>query len=61
MGATASFSSFTAWGLESIPGPDAKLRGALSWPSLAAAVSRWMGPLPPRLYLTPRPAPPSLE
>ncbi|XP_044799642.1 ribonuclease H2 subunit C isoform X1 [Bubalus kerabau] len=37
MGATASFSSFTVWGLESIPGPDAKLRGALSWPSLAAA------------------------
>ncbi|KAJ1065985.1 PREDICTED: ribonuclease H2 subunit C isoform X2 [Capra hircus] len=38
MGATASFSSFTVWGLESIPGPDAKLRGALSWPSLAAAI-----------------------
>ncbi|XP_065793827.1 ribonuclease H2 subunit C isoform X2 [Muntiacus reevesi] len=37
MGATASFSSFTVWGLESIPGPDAKLRGALSWPTLAAA------------------------
>jgi len=58
MGATASFSSFTVWGLESIPGPDAKLRGALSWPSLAAAVSRWMGFLP-RLYLTPPPPRPA--
>ena len=57
MGATASFSSFTVWGLESIPGPDAKLRGALSWPSLAAAVSRWMGLLP-MLYLTPPPPAP---
>ncbi|KAB0361189.1 hypothetical protein FD754_005345, partial [Muntiacus muntjak] len=38
MGATASFSSFTVWGLESIPSPDAKLHGALSWPSLAVAI-----------------------
>ncbi|XP_054997707.1 ribonuclease H2 subunit C isoform X2 [Sorex araneus] len=37
IGATASFSSFTLWGLETVPGPDAKVRGALSWPSLAAA------------------------
>ncbi|XP_057362883.1 ribonuclease H2 subunit C isoform X1 [Manis pentadactyla] len=37
--ATASFSCFTLWGLETIPGPDAKVRGALSWPSLAAAVT----------------------
>ncbi|XP_055988025.1 ribonuclease H2 subunit C isoform X2 [Sorex fumeus] len=37
MGATASFSSFTLWGLETVPGPDARVRGALSWPSLAAA------------------------
>ncbi|EQB77719.1 hypothetical protein CB1_000429057 [Camelus ferus] len=35
--ATSSFSSFTLWGLETIPGPDAKVRGALNWPSLAAA------------------------
>ena len=46
IGATASFSGFTLWGLETIPGPDAKVRGALTWPSLAAAVSRWMCPLP---------------
>ncbi|KAK2504057.1 hypothetical protein MC885_013563, partial [Smutsia gigantea] len=46
--ATASFSCFTLWGLETIPGPDAKVRRALTWPSLAAAVSRRMGPLPPR-------------
>lgn len=39
MGASASFSSFTLWGLETVPGPDAKVRGALSWPRLAAAVS----------------------
>ncbi|XP_007128248.1 ribonuclease H2 subunit C [Physeter macrocephalus] len=38
IGATASFSSFTLWGLETIPGPDAKVRGALTWPSLAAAI-----------------------
>ncbi|XP_077816598.1 ribonuclease H2 subunit C isoform X2 [Macaca mulatta] len=37
IGATASFSHFTLWGLETIPGPDAKVRGALTWPSLAAA------------------------
>nr|XP_045374161.1 ribonuclease H2 subunit C [Camelus bactrianus] len=36
--ATSSFSSFTLWGLETIPGPDAKVRGALNWPSLAAAI-----------------------
>lgn len=40
MGAAASFSRFTVWGLETIPGPDAKVRAALTWPSLAAAVSR---------------------
>lgn len=39
MGASASFSRFTLWGLESIPGPDAKVRAALAWPSLAEAVS----------------------
>ncbi|KAK1346167.1 hypothetical protein QTO34_000020 [Cnephaeus nilssonii] len=33
--ASASFSRFTLWGLESIPGPDAKVRAALTWPSLA--------------------------
>uniref|UniRef100_A0A8C9DTX6 Ribonuclease H2 subunit C n=1 Tax=Prolemur simus TaxID=1328070 RepID=A0A8C9DTX6_PROSS len=38
IGATASFSHFTLWGLEAIPGPDAKVRGALTWPSLAAAI-----------------------
>ncbi|XP_037373462.1 ribonuclease H2 subunit C [Talpa occidentalis] len=38
MGATASFSGFTLWGLETLPGPDAKVRGALTWPSLAAAI-----------------------
>ncbi|XP_004682675.1 PREDICTED: ribonuclease H2 subunit C [Condylura cristata] len=38
MGATASFSGFTLWGLETVPGPDAKMRGALTWPSLAAAI-----------------------
>ncbi|XP_049637110.1 ribonuclease H2 subunit C [Suncus etruscus] len=38
LGATACFSSFTLWGLETVPGPDAKVRGALSWPSLAAAI-----------------------
>ncbi|KAI5761376.1 unnamed protein product [Gulo gulo] len=38
IGATASFSRFTLWGLETIPGPDAKVRGALTWPSLAAAI-----------------------
>ncbi|XP_034501888.1 ribonuclease H2 subunit C isoform X1 [Ailuropoda melanoleuca] len=37
IGATASFSRFMLWGLETIPGPDAKVRGALTWPSLAAA------------------------
>ncbi|XP_023041949.1 ribonuclease H2 subunit C isoform X1 [Piliocolobus tephrosceles] len=38
IGATASFSHFTLWGLETVPGPDAKVRGALTWPSLAAAI-----------------------
>ncbi|EFB26208.1 hypothetical protein PANDA_004787, partial [Ailuropoda melanoleuca] len=38
IGATASFSRFMLWGLETIPGPDAKVRGALTWPSLAAAI-----------------------
>ncbi|XP_059257541.1 ribonuclease H2 subunit C [Mustela nigripes] len=38
IGAAASFSRFTLWGLETIPGPDAKVRGALTWPSLAAAI-----------------------
>uniref|UniRef100_A0A8C2W4D1 Ribonuclease H2 subunit C n=1 Tax=Chinchilla lanigera TaxID=34839 RepID=A0A8C2W4D1_CHILA len=38
MGATGSFSSFTVWGLETVPGPDAKVRGALAWPTLAAAI-----------------------
>uniref|UniRef100_A0A5F4VWP0 Ribonuclease H2 subunit C n=1 Tax=Callithrix jacchus TaxID=9483 RepID=A0A5F4VWP0_CALJA len=38
IGATASFTRFTLWGLETIPGPDAKVRGALTWPSLAAAI-----------------------
>ncbi|XP_060032020.1 ribonuclease H2 subunit C isoform X3 [Erinaceus europaeus] len=38
LGATATFSSFTLWGLETPPGPDAKVRGALAWPSLAAAI-----------------------
>ncbi|XP_006893383.1 PREDICTED: ribonuclease H2 subunit C [Elephantulus edwardii] len=38
IGATASFSRFHLWGLETIPGPDAKVLGALSWPSLAAAI-----------------------
>ncbi|KAI4539835.1 hypothetical protein MG293_010230 [Ovis ammon polii] len=32
------FSSFTLWGLESIPGPEAKVRGALTWCTLAAAI-----------------------
>ncbi|XP_034869148.1 ribonuclease H2 subunit C isoform X1 [Mirounga angustirostris] len=36
--ATASFGRFTLWGLEAIPGPDAKVRGALTWPRLAAAI-----------------------
>ncbi|KAJ1076326.1 hypothetical protein K5549_021533, partial [Capra hircus] len=35
---TACFSSFTLWGLESIPGPEAKVRGALTWCTLAAAI-----------------------
>ncbi|XP_003798717.1 ribonuclease H2 subunit C [Otolemur garnettii] len=38
IGATATFSRFTLWGLETIPGPDAKVRGALTWPSLAAVI-----------------------
>ncbi|KAK1345165.1 hypothetical protein QTO34_013875 [Cnephaeus nilssonii] len=36
--ASASFSCFTLWGLESIPGPDAKVRAALTWPSLTKAI-----------------------
>ncbi|KAM8817605.1 ribonuclease H2 subunit C [Rhynchonycteris naso] len=38
IGASASFSRFTLWGLEAIPGPDAKVRAALGWPRLAAAI-----------------------
>lgn len=38
IGATGSFSCFTMWGLETVPGPDAKVRGALTWPALAAAI-----------------------
>ncbi|XP_006860977.1 PREDICTED: ribonuclease H2 subunit C [Chrysochloris asiatica] len=38
IGATASFDHFHLWGLETIPGPDAKVRGALTWPNLAAAI-----------------------
>ncbi|XP_062051804.1 ribonuclease H2 subunit C [Lepus europaeus] len=38
LGAAASFGRFTLWGLETVPGPDAKVRGALTWPSLAAAI-----------------------
>uniref|UniRef100_A0A6I8NG07 Uncharacterized protein n=1 Tax=Ornithorhynchus anatinus TaxID=9258 RepID=A0A6I8NG07_ORNAN len=38
--ATTAFSSFTAWGLETAPGPDAGIHGALVWPGLAAAVSK---------------------
>lgn len=36
--ASGSFSHFTVWGLETVPGPDAKVRAALTWPSLAAAI-----------------------
>ncbi|KAK1341970.1 hypothetical protein QTO34_016722 [Cnephaeus nilssonii] len=38
--ASTSFSRFTLWGLESIPGPDAKVRAALTWPSLAEAIHK---------------------
>ncbi|KAK1339695.1 hypothetical protein QTO34_018250 [Cnephaeus nilssonii] len=38
--ASASFSRFTLWGLESIPGLDAKVRAALTWPSLAEAIHK---------------------
>lgn len=38
IGATGSFSHFTLWGLETVPGPDAKVHKALGWPSLAAAI-----------------------
>ncbi|KAK1340908.1 hypothetical protein QTO34_017305 [Cnephaeus nilssonii] len=38
--ASASFSRFTLWGLESIPGPDAKVHAALTWPSLAEAIHK---------------------
>ncbi|XP_074087156.1 ribonuclease H2 subunit C [Macrotis lagotis] len=33
-----TFDSFSLWGLETSPGPEARIRGALSWPSLAAAI-----------------------
>ncbi|KAM5315954.1 ribonuclease H2 subunit C [Glossophaga mutica] len=36
--ASGTFSQFTAWGLETVPGPDAKVRAALTWPTLAAAI-----------------------
>ncbi|XP_036058030.1 ribonuclease H2 subunit C [Onychomys torridus] len=36
--ATGSFGHFTLWGLETVPGPDAKVHRALGWPSLAAAI-----------------------
>ncbi|XP_054426839.1 ribonuclease H2 subunit C [Pteronotus mesoamericanus] len=36
--ASGSFSRFTVWGLETVPGPDAKVRAALTWPSLASAI-----------------------
>uniref|UniRef100_F7BK18 Uncharacterized protein n=1 Tax=Monodelphis domestica TaxID=13616 RepID=F7BK18_MONDO len=35
--AMSSFSSFTLWGLEAPPGRDARIHGALTWPSLATA------------------------
>ncbi|XP_036272489.1 ribonuclease H2 subunit C [Pipistrellus kuhlii] len=38
IGASASFSRFTLWGLETTPGPDAKVRAALAWPGLAEAI-----------------------
>ncbi|XP_057635166.1 ribonuclease H2 subunit C [Chionomys nivalis] len=38
IGATGSFRHFTLWGLETVPGPDAKVHRALGWPSLAAAI-----------------------
>nr|XP_048314011.1 ribonuclease H2 subunit C isoform X2 [Myodes glareolus] len=38
IGATGSFSHFTLWGLETVPGLDAKVHRALGWPSLAAAI-----------------------
>ncbi|XP_038204313.1 ribonuclease H2 subunit C isoform X1 [Arvicola amphibius] len=43
IGATGSFSHFTLWGLETVPGPDAKVHRALGWPSLAAAGSEHHG------------------
>ncbi|KAK1342283.1 hypothetical protein QTO34_015039 [Cnephaeus nilssonii] len=61
--ASASFSRFTLWGLESIPGLDAKVRAALTWPSLAEAIHkqfmatvlcRWLMALM-RLYLVHQP------
>ncbi|XP_038620800.1 ribonuclease H2 subunit C [Tachyglossus aculeatus] len=36
--ATTAFGSFTAWGLETAPGPDAGIHGALVWPGIAAAI-----------------------
>ncbi|KAL1787312.1 ribonuclease H2 subunit C [Sigmodon hispidus] len=38
LGATGSFNHFTLWGLETVPGPDAKVQRALDWPALAAAI-----------------------
>ncbi|XP_048215328.1 ribonuclease H2 subunit C isoform X1 [Perognathus longimembris pacificus] len=38
IGATGRFRRFTLWGLETAPGPDAKVHGALAWPRLAAAI-----------------------
>ncbi|XP_011367145.1 ribonuclease H2 subunit C isoform X3 [Pteropus vampyrus] len=43
IGASASFSHFTLWNLETFPGPDAKVRAALTWPRLAAAKSNSKG------------------
>lgn len=51
IGATGSFSHFTLWGLETVPGPDAKVHRALGWPSLAAAVSvHTHGSFPPQAW-----------
>ncbi|ELK13337.1 Ribonuclease H2 subunit C [Pteropus alecto] len=50
IGASARFSHFTLWNLETFPGPDAKVRAALTWPSLAAAVSRWALILPDPIH-----------
>ncbi|KAK1331987.1 hypothetical protein QTO34_007664 [Cnephaeus nilssonii] len=45
--ASASFSRFTLWGLESNPGPYAKVRAALTWPSLAEAIHKQAFQKPP--------------